>query len=78
MVEFERKKLLAYAKRILPHLTSDDILQPQDFPELENNAEFRYLEGVVIGLETALAALYAGQKQSCEQSWEGFHIAVDE
>ena len=58
-VSFERQKLLAFAQRILPHITSDDILQPQDFPELDQNPEFRYQEGLVIGLETALALFYA-------------------
>lgn len=61
MVDLERKKLLIFAKRILPQLTSDDILQPQDYPELEESPEFRYREGVCIGLETALAAVYAMQ-----------------
>ncbi len=59
MVTFEREKLLALARRINPLLTSDDILQPQDFAELEQNPEFRYQEGVCIGLESALSALYA-------------------
>lgn len=63
MVDLERKKLLIFAKRILPQLTSDDILQPQDYPELEESPEFRYREGVCIGLETALAAVYAMQHE---------------
>lgn len=63
MVDLERKKLLIFAKRILPQLTSDDILQPQDYPELEDSPEFRYREGVCIGLETALAAVYALQNE---------------
>lgn len=63
MVDLERKKLLAFAKRILPHATHDDILQPQDHPELEESCEFRYREGVCIGLETALSTLYAIQNE---------------
>ena len=59
MAAFERKKLLSLSQRILPHITTDDILQPQDFPELDENPEFRFQEGVCIGVETALAALYA-------------------
>ncbi len=62
MVAFERNKLLKLANRLLPSLAAEDILQPQDFPELEQNPEFRYQEGVCIGLETALATLYALQK----------------
>ncbi len=59
MVAFERQKLLDLARRINPLLTPEDILQPQDFEELEQNPEFRYQEGVCIGLESALSALYA-------------------
>lgn len=59
MVQLERKKLLAFAKTIVPQLTAEDILQPQDYPELENSPEFRYREGICVGLESALHALYA-------------------
>ncbi len=59
MVKLEREKLLAYAKRLVPHITPEDLLQPQDFADLEQDPEFRYLEGVCIGLEGALAAAYA-------------------
>jgi len=59
MVTLERQKLLKFAKRLIPYLTAEDILQPQDYPELDQNLEFRYQEGLVIGLETALSTLYA-------------------
>lgn len=63
MCELERKKLLSFSQGILPYLTPEDILQPQDFPELDQNPEFRFREGVCIGLETALACLYAIEKE---------------
>lgn len=63
MVEQERKKLFQLAKRLIPHITPDDLLQPQDYPELELHPEFRYAEGILAGLETALSALYAMQKE---------------
>jgi hypothetical protein len=53
IVHFQKEKLLKLARRIIPHLTQDDILQPNDFPELENNPIFRYEEGVCEGLLTA-------------------------
>ena len=59
MVEQQRAKLLACARRILPYATSDDILQPNDFPELENHPHFRYEEGILDGLQAAQAALLA-------------------
>lgn len=59
MVEQQRAKLLACARRIVPQATSDDILQPNDFPELENHPHFRYEEGILDGLQSAQAALSA-------------------
>jgi hypothetical protein len=59
LIALQRKKVLNCALRILPHLTEDDILQPNDFPELEMNPHFRYEEGVLEGLMTARMAYLA-------------------
>jgi hypothetical protein len=59
MAEEQRKKLLAYGRRIIPTLTGDDILQPNDFPELEHHPEFRYEEGLLAGLQAAQMAIRA-------------------
>ncbi len=64
MVEQQRAKLLSSARRIVPNATSDDILQPNDFPELENHPHFRYEEGILDGLQAAQAALLAAFKDS--------------
>jgi hypothetical protein len=53
----QRDKLLALARSILPGMTVDDILQPNDFPELEENPHFRFEEGILNGLLAAQAAL---------------------
>ena len=53
LIAHQEKKLLALAREIIPHLTSDDIMQPNDFPELENHPIFRYEEGILAGLRTA-------------------------
>ena len=63
MIAQQKQKLLSFAKRLIPHITSDDLLQPQDFPDLELHPDFRYEEGVLVGMETALAALYAFKKR---------------
>lgn len=55
--EYQQKVVLKTAQRIIPHLTADDILQPNDFPELENHAAFRYEEGVLAGILTVEASL---------------------
>jgi hypothetical protein len=64
LIALQRKKVLNCALRILPHLTEDDILQPNDFPELEMNPHFRYEEGVLEGLMTARMAYLAALKKS--------------
>jgi hypothetical protein len=50
MIHHQQARLLAHARRIIPHATSDDILQPNDFPELETNGDFRYEEGFLAAL----------------------------
>jgi hypothetical protein len=63
LITLQRKKVYNCALRILPHLTEDDILQPNDFPELEMNPHFRYEEGVLEGLLTARMAYLAMIKE---------------
>jgi hypothetical protein len=55
----QKKKLLASAQRIVPRITPDDLLQPNDFPELEFHPHFRYEEGILDGLQVAYTALLA-------------------
>ncbi len=64
LITLQRKKVLNCALRILPRLTEDDILQPNDFPELEMNPHFRYEEGVLEGLMTARMAYLAHQREA--------------
>jgi len=57
MIEQQKQKLLLTAKRIVPQATRDDILQPNDFSDLENHPEFRYEEGLLHGLQMALVSI---------------------
>jgi len=59
LIAFQEKKLLACAAEIVPNITPDDILQPNDYDELENHPYFRYEEGVLKGLQSAKMALAA-------------------
>ncbi len=59
LIENQQKTLLKTARKILPHITPDDLLQPNDFPELEFNPLFRYEEGVLHGYQAAKAAYLA-------------------
>lgn len=63
LIEGQKQRLLKLAQKIKPGLTLDDLWQPNDFPELEFDPLFRYEEGVWHGMEAALVALEALEKQ---------------
>lgn len=63
LIEEQGKKVMNCANEILPYLTEDDLLQPNDFPVLENHPFFRYEEGVLAGLQTARMAYLALKKE---------------
>ena len=57
--EQQRAKLYSCAQEYIPNITYEDLLQPNDYPELENNPLFRYEEGILEGIMTIEAALRA-------------------
>lgn len=57
LVKGQQERMLKMAREFVPYITPDDLLQPNDFPCLENNPLFRYEEGVLEGLLTARMAL---------------------
>ena len=57
LIEGQQRKLESCARRIRPNITADDLLQPNDFPELELHPHFRHEEGILDGLRMARAAL---------------------
>ena len=59
LIKLQRDKIFTCARRLIPHITDEDLLQPNDFPVLENNPHFRYEEGVLEGLLTARMAYLA-------------------
>lgn len=62
LIEGQKKKLFQSARRIVPHITPDDLLQPNDFPELEHHPHFRYEEGILDGMQVVRHALLALKK----------------
>jgi len=62
LISGQQKKLYTLAQKFIPHITPDDLLQPNDFPALEHNPLFRYEEGVLEGLLTARMAYLAYKK----------------
>ena len=63
LIQNQENKLLECAKALLPHLTRDDILQPNDYPEIDNHPFFRYEEGVLKGMHAVKMALSAWAKE---------------
>ncbi|MCC5832868.1 MAG: hypothetical protein JJU12_07495 [Chlamydiales bacterium] len=59
IVEAQQEKVLRCGRDFIPTLTTEDVLQPNDYPELESNPYFRYEEGVLEGVQTVRAALLA-------------------
>ena len=66
LADQQRKKMAVFARKLIPYLTEDDLLQPNDFPQLENHPYFRYEEGVLEGILTARMAYLARKKQETE------------
>jgi hypothetical protein len=57
IVAMQKKTLLSLGRRIIPTLTPEDMLQPNDYPDLESHPEFRYEEGLLAGVQTVQTAL---------------------
>jgi hypothetical protein len=59
MIERQRQKLLALARRIVPELTQEDLLQPHNHAGLAAHPDFNFEDGILAGYLAALAALRA-------------------
>lgn len=59
LINQQHARMMKCGQQIVPKLTTDDVLQPNDFPELENHPVFRYEEGILSGIQTAQMALRA-------------------
>lgn len=59
MIEAQRVRLFALARRILPDATPEDLLQPHDHKLLSANPEFHYEDGILAGYLAVQAALRA-------------------
>ena len=57
LIDHQKKTLYDSARTIIPNVTEDDLLQPNDFSDLEFHPHFRYEEGLLHGLQVAQAAI---------------------
>jgi len=59
MITAQRAKVLRIAREILPQLTPDDVLNPHDFPELNEDAQYNFEDGILSGYISAQMAVRA-------------------
>ena len=66
MIEQQEHKVLAMARQIHPGLTTEDIRNPHDFPDLIQNGIWNFEDGILSGLKSAHMALRATLLESVE------------
>jgi hypothetical protein len=59
LVEYQEKKVLEMARRLHPGITAEDIRNPQDFPDLRDNPQWNFEDGILSGYKSAHIALRA-------------------
>lgn len=59
MIEQQREKLLKIGRRLNPKLTADDLMNPFDWPEVAQNPQFNFEDGILAGLISARTAIGA-------------------
>lgn len=59
LIDAQRGKTLALARRIDPALTEDDLFQPHDHPKIASHPVYQFEDGILAGLLAARAAFLA-------------------
>lgn len=59
LITLQEKKVLDLANQIHPGLSSEDIRNPHDFPDLIADSGWNYEDGILSGLKSAHIALRA-------------------
>jgi ADP-ribose pyrophosphatase YjhB (NUDIX family) len=62
-IEGQRRKVLEVAHRLVPHLTMDDLHNPDDYPALRRSEAFNYEDGTLAGLLTARTLLHKRSRE---------------
>lgn len=62
MVGQQEAKVLALARRLVPHVTDEDLRNPHDFAPLVESATFNYEDGILAGLKAAAIAVRAARR----------------
>ena len=64
MIDMQRKKVLRLAREAVPHISSEDVLNPNDYPELKAHPTFDYEDGLLGGMIAAQMAVRHELKQA--------------
>ncbi len=59
MIEQQRAKVLKLAREAVPFISGEDVMNPNDYPELKAHPTFDYEDGILAGLISAQIALRA-------------------
>jgi hypothetical protein len=59
MSEQQRVKVLRLAREAVPYISSEDVMNPNDYPELKAHPTFDYEDGILAGIIAAQIALRA-------------------
>ena len=59
MIDQQRAKVLRLAREVVPHISPEDVLNPNDYPALKAHPTFDYEDGILAGLISAQIALRA-------------------
>ena len=63
MIEQQRTKVLRLAREVVPQISSEDVMNPNDYPELKAHPTFDYEDGILAGLISAQMALRAALRR---------------
>jgi hypothetical protein len=63
MIDQQRAKVIRLARQAVPHISSEDVMNPDDFPELKAHPTFEFEDGILAGLVSAQMALRAELKK---------------
>ena len=61
MIHAQRERTLALARRLVPGLSPDDLLQPHDHPALAASPDFNFEDGILAGYLAFRAAFRASR-----------------
>jgi len=63
MIAQQEEKVLAVARRLVPHVTPEDVRNAHDFASLVESADFNFEDGIRAGLTAALVAVRAARRR---------------